>query len=107
MIRDILNNLRNGPTILTLDQIQTIMTSLQSLNAEEILNNEEKFLEILDLLCESYSDSAIFEVNTDNKPLLERFNNWLLDLGNKHPIGKNQDDLNSYADIFFKEFNKD
>lgn len=100
MIRNILNNLRNGPTILTLDQILTIMTSLQSINTEKILKNNEEFLEILDLLCESYSDSAIFEVNTDKKILLEQFSDWLVQL-------RNTDDLSSYADIFLKEFNND
>ena len=63
MIRKILNDIKNGPTILTLSQIVDIIKSLQLLKVEEILKNDKDFLEILDLLVESYSDSAIFEVN--------------------------------------------
>ncbi|OTP86304.1 hypothetical protein B5S42_13225, partial [Gilliamella apicola] len=62
MIRKILNDIKNGPTILTLSQIIDIIKSLQLLKVEEILKNDKDFLEILDLLVESYSDSAIFEV---------------------------------------------
>jgi len=67
MIRKILNDIKNGPTILTLSQIIDIIKSLQLLKVEEILKNDKDFLEILDLLVESYSDSAIFEVNNNNK----------------------------------------
>lgn len=83
MIRKILNDIRNGPTILTLSQIIDIIKSLQLLKVEEILKNDKEFLEILDLLVESYSDSAIFEVNNNNKFFLEKFSNWLLKLGKK------------------------
>lgn len=81
MIRKILNDIRNGPTILTLSQIIDIIKSLQLLKVEEILKNDKDFLEILDLLVESYSDSAIFEVNNNNKYFLEKFSDWLLKLG--------------------------
>lgn len=73
MIRKILNDIRNDPTILTLSQIIDIIKSLQLLKVEEILKNDKDFLEILDLLVESYSDSAIFEVNNNNKYFLEKF----------------------------------
>lgn len=102
MIRKILNDIKNGPTILTLSQIVDIIKSLQLLKVEEILKNDKDFLEILDLLVESYSDSAIFEVN-NNKFFLEKFSDWLLKLGKKYPIGRNKDDLSSYSDIFLKE----
>lgn len=104
MIRKILNDIKNGPTILTLSQIIGIIKSLQLLKVEEILKNDKDFLEILDLLVESYSDSAIFEVNNNNnKFFLEKFSDWLLKLGKKYPIGRNKDDLSSYSDIFLKE----
>jgi hypothetical protein len=103
MIRKTLTEIRKGPTILTLSQIIDIIKSLQLLKVEKILKNEKDFLEILDLLVESYSDSAIFEVNNNNKIFLEKFSDWLLKLGKKHPIGKNKDDLSSYSDIFLKE----
>ncbi|MFQ0993387.1 MULTISPECIES: hypothetical protein [unclassified Gilliamella] len=103
MIRKILNDIKKGPTILTLSQIVDIIKSLQLLKVEEILKNDKDFLEILDLLVESYSDSAIFEVNNNNKFFLEKFSDWLLKLGKKYPIGRNKDDLSSYSDIFLKE----
>ncbi|MWP61712.1 hypothetical protein [Gilliamella sp. Pas-s25] len=103
MIQEILNNLRNGPTILTLSQIIDVMKYLQAFKVEEILKNDQGFLEVLDILVESYSDSAIFEVNNDNKSFLENFSDWLLKLGEKHPLGNDQDDLSSYANMFLKE----
>ncbi|OCG12926.1 hypothetical protein A9G24_08205 [Gilliamella sp. App6-5] len=85
MLQEILNNLRNGPTILTLSQIIDVMKYLQAFKVEEILKNDQGFLEVLDILVESYSDSAIFEVNNDNKSFLENFCDWLLKLGKKTP----------------------
>ncbi|OCG58638.1 hypothetical protein A9G41_05575 [Gilliamella sp. Nev5-1] len=103
MIQEILTNIRNGPTILTLPEIINLMNSLQLLKTEEILKNDEDFLQLLDLLVESYCDSAIFEVNADNKAYLNQFSRWLIKLGKRHPFGENQDNLSSYSNIFLKE----
>ncbi len=34
--------------------------------------------------------------------LLDRFSHWLIELGQKYPLGKNIDDLHSYAEMFAK-----
>lgn len=103
MIQQILNNIKNGPTILTLSQIIDIIKYLQAITVDEILKNDKAFLEILDLLVDSYSDSAIFEIDNDNKLFLHHFSDWLLKLGKKYPLGKNQDNLSSYSGMFLKE----
>lgn len=81
MLQQIWNNIKNGPTILTLSQIIDIIKYLQAVTVDEILKNDKAFLEILDLLVDSYSDSAIFEIDNDNKLFLHHFSDCLLKLG--------------------------
>lgn len=100
MIETLLNKLKNGPTILTLSQILYAMEYIRTISEVEIVKDGDRFLEILDILIESYSDSGMFEVNDSNRFLLEDFNIWLVELGKKHLIGKNKDNLLSYVNTF-------
>nr|WP_282562121.1 hypothetical protein [Providencia stuartii] len=100
MIETLLNKLHNGPTILTLSQILYAMKYIHTITEDEIVRDEDRFLEILDVLVESFSDSGIFEVNDTNKFLLDEFNSWLIEIGKKHLIGTNKDNLLAYANTF-------
>lgn len=100
MIEDLLHILKSGPTILPLSEILNVMKSMRTFKEDEIIRNGDGFLEILDILVESYSDSGIFEVNDSNKFLLDEFNYWLIELSKKHPLGKNKDDLLAYVNTF-------
>lgn len=73
---------------------------MRNFKEDEIIRNGDCFLEILDILVESYADSGIFEVDESNKFLLDDFNGWLVELNKKHPLGKNKDDLLAYANTF-------
>ena len=100
MIDAILYKLKKGPTIMALPDILSVMKELRGLENCEIIKNGDSFLEILDILVESYSDSGIFEVNDNNRFLLDDFNCWLVELGTKNPIGRNKDDLLAYVNTF-------
>ncbi|WP_206748813.1 hypothetical protein, partial [Escherichia coli] len=100
MIEILLNKLQNGPTILTLAQILCAMRHMRTIKEDEIIRYGDHFLEILDILVESYSDSGIYEVDNDSKILLNNFNSWLIELGKKHLIGKNKDNLSAYVNTF-------
>lgn len=100
MIETLLDRLQNGPTILTLSQILCIMRHMRSIKEDEISRSGDHFLEILDIIVESYSDSGIYEVDDDSKILLNDFNCWLIELGRRYLIGKNKDNLHAYVNTF-------
>lgn len=50
MIETLLNKLHNGPTILTLSQILYAMKYIHTITENEIVRDEDRFLEILDIL---------------------------------------------------------
>ncbi|EMX9181577.1 hypothetical protein [Citrobacter sedlakii] len=100
MIETLLNKLQNGSTILTLSQILCAMKCMRAITEDEIIRDGDRFLDILDILVESYSDSGIFEVDDNNRVLLDDFNSWLTELGKKHLIGKNKDNLLAYVNTF-------
>lgn len=100
MIETLLNKLQSGPTILTLSQILCAMKYMRTITEDEIIRDGDRFLEILDILAESYSDSGMFELNDNNKFLLDDFNSWLIGLDKKQPIGKNKDNLLAYVNTF-------
>lgn len=105
MITNILNTLKLGPTIIGLDDILFVMQSLQKIAIEDVINQQNELMAILDLLEFSYCDSAIFEVNNLNKPLLQTFNHWLLDLAKNSQMARNYQDLCNYAETLITEFN--
>ena len=104
ILKSILAQLENGPTILSLARIVEVKNLLQSINQEIILNEEEDFLKIMDILVDSFLASAIFEVNDQNTIQLVDFSVWLSELGKVHLFGTRMDDLSAYAHVLTQTF---
>jgi len=97
-VYNILDDLKSGPTILTLNQIVCVSESIQSVSVDELAKNKATFFEILNILVESYYDSAIFEINNDNKHILGKFVDWLFELSKNVLFCCDRDDI-----VFFSE----
>lgn len=104
ILKSILVQLENGPTILSLAQILDVKIFLQSIDQEIIFNEEEDFLKIMDILVDSFLTSAIFEVNDQNQILFVDFSVWLNELGKVHLFGTHMDDLSAYANVLIQKF---
>jgi hypothetical protein len=101
---DILEDLKNGPTILTLLQIVNISDLVQSVSIDELAKNRSALFEILDILVDSYSDAAIFEINTHNHHILDKFINWLLSLSEDNLFSANRPDIRAYSKTLSQNF---
>ncbi len=104
ILKSILVQLENGPTILSLAQILDVKILLQSIGQEIIFNEKEDFLKIMDILVDSFLASAIFEVNDQNQIQLVGFSVWLSELGKVHLFGTHMDDLSAYAHVLIQTF---
>ena len=100
MLKAILEDLQDGPTLLRLSKVIHVLQILHSIDTHQLVQQDEDFLNILDILANAYSDSAIFEVNHQHQIVLTEISRWLTQLGKQHTFGQNKDDLTAYAQLF-------
>lgn len=102
MLKAILEDLQSGPTLLRLSKVIHVLQILHSIDTHQLVQQDEDFLNIMDLLANAYSDSAIFEVHHQHQIFLEEISIWLTQLGQQHTFGQNKDDLTAYAQLFLQ-----
>jgi hypothetical protein len=104
MLNEILKDVRELPTIMTLRQELDIIAKVASISDEELLADFPSFDGILGRLYESHTGGAIFEVNSENCRELKSFSNRLRGLAEKTESRNQAESLESVASALEIEF---